>query len=175
MGKKDSSIYGHKIENANEDNKALVGISATGEILHSFIDGCLIGAIFSVDITTGWITTLTILLHGKFMSAFCTAVHLYLEIEKIFIALNLLFTELPQELGDFALYLSTGMSVSRALVLNIGVSCFSLLGSIIVIAIGKSFEVTAILPICGGTFLYLGKRLQSAIRLFQTLSFLCIR
>lgn len=60
-----------------------------GDGLHNFVDGVLIAAAFLADPALGWATAVAILAH-----------------------------ELPQEIGDFMVLLSAGVSKSRALVLN---------------------------------------------------------
>jgi zinc and cadmium transporter len=60
-----------------------------GDGLHNFVDGILVAAAFLADPHLGWATLGAVLAH-----------------------------ELPQEIGDFMVLLSTGMSKRRALLLN---------------------------------------------------------
>jgi len=60
-----------------------------GDGLHNFVDGILVAAAFLADPLLGWATLGAVLAH-----------------------------ELPQEIGDFMVLLSTGMSRGRALLLN---------------------------------------------------------
>lgn len=72
-----------------------------GDGLHNVTDGLAIGAAFAADPVTGMATSLAILCH-----------------------------ELPHELGDFALLLQTGVSIKRAMFLNIVSSILSFAGTI---------------------------------------------
>lgn len=66
-----------------------VSMIVLGDGLHNFVDGVLIAAAFLADPALGWTTAIAILAH-----------------------------ELPQEIGDFMVLLSAGVSKARALVLN---------------------------------------------------------
>lgn len=66
-----------------------VSMIVVGDGLHNFVDGVLIAAAFLADPALGWTTAIAILAH-----------------------------ELPQEIGDFMVLLSAGVSKARALVLN---------------------------------------------------------
>lgn len=66
-----------------------VSMIVLGDGLHNFVDGVLIAAAFLVDPLLGWTTAIAILAH-----------------------------ELPQEIGDFMVLLSAGVSKARALALN---------------------------------------------------------
>ena len=66
-----------------------VSMIVLGDGLHNFVDGVLIAAAFLVDPALGWTTAIAILAH-----------------------------ELPQEIGDFMVLLSAGVSKGRALFLN---------------------------------------------------------
>lgn len=70
-----------------------------GDGLHNITDGLAIGAAFASDPVTGMATSLAILCH-----------------------------ELPHELGDFALLLQTGVSIRRAMFLNVVSSVLSFIG-----------------------------------------------
>jgi len=66
-----------------------VWLIVVGDAMHNFVDGVLIAAAFLVDAALGWATAVTVLAH-----------------------------EVPQELGDFVVLLSAGVSRARALALN---------------------------------------------------------
>lgn len=72
-----------------------------GDGLHNITDGLAIGAAFVVDPITGFSTALAVLCH-----------------------------ELPHELGDFALLLKTGVSITKACHLNIVSSILSFIGKV---------------------------------------------
>ncbi len=73
-----------------------------GDGLHNFVDGLAIAAAFSASWAAGLAVTLAVLAH-----------------------------EIPQELGDFAILLKSGMSRGRALAWNAGLSLSSVLGAVV--------------------------------------------
>lgn len=99
-----------------------------GDGLHNLTDGMAIGAAFGTDPVTGMATAFAVLCH-----------------------------ELPHELGDFALLLQTGVSIRRAIVLNIVSSVLSFVGMIfgLVIAGVHGGFVRWIYAGTAGTFLYI--------------------
>ncbi|XP_058831015.1 zinc transporter foi [Topomyia yanbarensis] len=99
-----------------------------GDGLHNVTDGLAIGAAFAADPVTGMATAFAILCH-----------------------------ELPHELGDFALLLRTGVSIRRAMLLNVVSSVLSFLGMAIGLLITGLHEsvVRWIYAGTAGTFLYI--------------------
>lgn len=99
-----------------------------GDGLHNLTDGMAIGAAFGMDPITGMATAFAVLCH-----------------------------ELPHELGDFALLLQTGVSIKRAIFLNIVSSVLSVIGMIVglVIAGVHTGFVRWIYAGTSGTFLYI--------------------
>ncbi len=103
-------------------------LSLLSDGLHNLIDGLIIGASFAVGAQVGLATTLAVLLH-----------------------------EIPQEVGDFAVMLHSGFSVTRALWFNFlsalmafaGLGLFYLLGSTINGLIGF------VLSFAAGGFIYI--------------------
>lgn len=99
-----------------------------GDGLHNLTDGMAIGAAFGVDPVTGMATALAVLCH-----------------------------ELPHELGDFALLLQTGVSLRRAIMLNIVSSVLSFIGMVVgllIVNVDADF-VRWIYAGTAGTFLYI--------------------
>ena len=72
-------------------------------------------------------------------------------------ALAVLIHEIPQEIGDFGIYLQQGLSLLRALYLNLLSALFSVAGVIMTFIIGSSINNISvyILPITAGGFIYL--------------------
>ncbi|XP_049289123.1 metal cation symporter ZIP14 [Anopheles funestus] len=99
-----------------------------GDGLHNITDGLAIGAAFAVDPVTGLATSFAILCH-----------------------------ELPHELGDFALLLQTGVSIRRAIFLNIVSSVLSFIGMALGLLLTGMHEsvVSWIYAGTAGTFLYI--------------------
>lgn len=99
-----------------------------GDGLHNLTDGMAIGAAFGTDPVTGMATAFAVLCH-----------------------------ELPHELGDFALLLQTGVSIRRAVFLNIVSSVLSFIGMVfgLVVAGVHGGFVRWIYAGTAGTFLYI--------------------
>ncbi|MFH0950979.1 MAG: ZIP family metal transporter [bacterium] len=102
-------------------------INITGDGLHNFVDGMIIGASFMVDIHLGIITTVAIILH-----------------------------EIPQEIGDFSILLKSGFTRARALFWNFISALLAVAGGLVAYFFGQSANYTNILlSIAAGSFLYL--------------------
>ncbi|XP_035790495.1 metal cation symporter ZIP14-like [Anopheles albimanus] len=99
-----------------------------GDGLHNITDGLAIGGAFAIDPVMGLATSFAILCH-----------------------------ELPHELGDFALLLQTGVSIRRAIFLNIVSSVLSFIGMALGLLLTGLHEsvVSWIYAATAGTFLYI--------------------
>jgi zinc and cadmium transporter len=106
----------------------MVGINLAGDALHNFVDGVLIGASYLASFGLGVTTTIAVLLH-----------------------------ELPQELGDFAILVHGGLTVRRAVTLNLLVALTAVAGTAITLLVGSEVKSvsTASVPFTAGGFLYL--------------------
>ncbi|XP_059473336.1 metal cation symporter ZIP14-like [Neocloeon triangulifer] len=97
-----------------------------GDGIHNFIDGVSIGAGFTQSPLAG-----------------CS------------ISLAIIFEEFPHELGDFAILISSGMSVKKALAFNFASACTAFLGLVLGISL-ESFQINSyIFGLAGGLFLYI--------------------
>ncbi|MEK6976702.1 MAG: ZIP family metal transporter [Candidatus Thermoplasmatota archaeon] len=99
-----------------------------GDAVHNFLDGAVIATAFLVDTPLGIATTVAVVLH-----------------------------EVPQELGDFAVLLRSGMRPGRALLLNFVSALVSLAGAVLVLALPIDVAVLEAyaLPLIVGAFLYI--------------------
>lgn len=107
----------------------LAAINVLGDAIHNFIDGVLIGASYLTSTALGISTTVAVLLH-----------------------------EIPQELGDFGILIHSGLSVRRALVVNLASASVAVLGTAIALLVGVSARETvstALVPVTAGGFVYL--------------------
>ncbi|XP_067282441.1 zinc transporter ZIP4 [Pseudorasbora parva] len=113
---------------SRREQRLLPYMITIGDGIHNFADGLALGAAFSISWRSGLATSLAVLCH-----------------------------ELPHELGDFAILLHCGVSVKRALLLNVGSSLTSFIG--LYIALSVSTETVAkewISAVTAGLFLYVG-------------------
>ena len=106
----------------------LAVINVVGDAIHNFIDGALIGASYLAGPALGLSTTVAVLFH-----------------------------EIPQELGDFGVLVHSGVSVRKALWLNLASASAAILGSVAtLLASTETGAVTdVLLPITAGGFVYI--------------------
>ncbi|MDO8648862.1 MAG: ZIP family metal transporter [Candidatus Peregrinibacteria bacterium] len=99
-----------------------------GDGVHNFIDGLVIAVAFLVSIPVGLSTTLAVIFH-----------------------------EIPQEIGNFAVLLHDGYSRGRALFYNFLSALTAILGAVLVLLSSSSFEGLSkyMLPFAAGNFLYI--------------------
>ena len=108
--------------------KSTVSIILLGDGLHNFVDGVLIGAAFLTDIHLGIVTSLAVAAH-----------------------------EIPQEVGDFAILLHSGMQRKKALLLNIFSGLVTVLGGVLAyFSLGDATEIIPfVLAIAASSFIYI--------------------
>ena len=118
----------HADEHAHGHVKPFGWVNLAGDALHNLIDGVVIAAAYLIDTAAGIATTIAVAAH-----------------------------EIPQELGDFAVLVRSGMPVRKALALNFASALFALVGAGAVLAIGISAEALAgvALPLIAGAFIYI--------------------
>lgn len=98
-----------------------------GDGLHNLIDGMLIASAWIVGPEAGLATTVAVALH-----------------------------EIPQEFGDFGVLLHAGFSPRRAILLNLGVACLSVLGCLGVLLVHDAVGLERhLVPLAAGGFLYI--------------------
>ncbi|MFA5777292.1 MAG: ZIP family metal transporter [Parcubacteria group bacterium] len=99
----------------------------TGDTVHNFIDGMIIGASYLVSIPVGIATTLAVVFH-----------------------------EIPQEVGDFGSLVYGGFSRKKALLLNFITALAAVLGAIAVLILGENESlVNFLVPFAAGGFIYI--------------------
>lgn len=114
---------------APERMPELASVNIVGDVLHNFIDGVLIGASYLASPLLGISTTVAVLFH-----------------------------EIPQELGDFGVLVHSGLSVRRALLLNLASASAAIAGSIATLLASTltGMVVTGVLlPVTAGGFVYI--------------------
>ncbi|XP_016425105.1 zinc transporter ZIP4-like [Sinocyclocheilus rhinocerous] len=136
----DSTSQDELVDEQNNEKSLLEPISSTrgkrllpfmitiGDGIHNFADGLAMGAAFSVSWRSGLATSLAVLCH-----------------------------ELPHELGDFAILLHCGLSVRKALLLNVGSALTSFIGLYVALSVStQSITEEWICAVTAGFFLYIG-------------------
>lgn len=98
-----------------------------GDGFHNALDGVLIAAAFMTDTHLGIVTAIAVFAH-----------------------------EVPQEVGDLAILVNSGMSRGRAMAMNVAVSLTSVLGAVIAyFALGKALHALPYaLAVAAASFLY---------------------
>ncbi|MEO0136127.1 MAG: ZIP family metal transporter [candidate division WOR-3 bacterium] len=116
------------IPTSPEHPHPLVTMNLVGDLIHNLIDGMIIGASYSVNIHIGIATTIAVIMH-----------------------------EIPQEIGDFGVFIHGGLSLKRAIMLNFLSALTAVLGGIISLILGpvvKDYAIT-LLPLTAGGFIYI--------------------
>lgn len=118
----------HRTVNNTVHGSVTIPLILLGDSVHNFIDGVAIASTFLVDPSLGIITTLAVAAH-----------------------------ELPQEIGDFAVLLHSGLSRGKVLFYNVVSAFLAVVGALLTIAVGEQLE--AMLPIAlaltTGFFIYI--------------------
>ncbi|XP_069832902.1 metal cation symporter ZIP8 [Dendropsophus ebraccatus] len=109
------------------DIGTLAWMITISDALHNFIDGLAIGASFTLSPLQGLSTSVAILCE-----------------------------EFPHEFGDFAILISSGMSIPQALCFNFLSACSCYIGLVFGVLVGNNFEPNIIFGLAGGMFLYIG-------------------
>ena len=103
-------------------------VNLVGDGIHNFIDGVLIAGSYLINFHTGLATTIAVVLH-----------------------------EIPQEFGDFGILLHAGFSKAKALFFNFLSAITAIVGAVLTLVIGSTFENLTIylIAFAAGNFLYL--------------------
>jgi len=111
-----------------KDKKTLSYMNLIGDGFHNFIDGLVIAAAFSVDVSLGLITTVAVIAH-----------------------------ELPQEISDFGVLVYGGFTKKKALMFNFLSAAIAIVGAIVGLLLFRQIEgITPILlAFTAGGFVYI--------------------
>ncbi|HEU4581290.1 MAG TPA: ZIP family metal transporter [Polyangiaceae bacterium] len=107
----------------------LLMVNVLGDAVHNFIDGVLLGASYLISPALGVSTTLAVFCH-----------------------------ELPQEIGDFAVLLHSGLSVRKAVAVNVASAGTAVLGTLTSLIVGEAVGrglSDLLVPVTAGGFVYL--------------------
>jgi zinc and cadmium transporter len=121
-------LHWHHCHRAGSDcRKPLTYLILIGDGLHNFLGGLAIAGTFLIDIRLGIVSWLAAVAH-----------------------------EIPQELGDFGVLVHGGWSKRRALLLNVLSALTFLVGSLVAYVASFAVDVSWLVPIAAGNFLYIG-------------------
>jgi zinc and cadmium transporter len=119
----------HRSAGEPDARPELAAVNLLGDAIHNYIDGLLIGASWLAGPELGLSTTIAVLLH-----------------------------ELPQELGDFGILIHGGLSVRKAVLLNVASAAVAILGTttaVLVDAVAHERLVAILMPLTAGGFVYI--------------------
>lgn len=112
----------------HEGSDPTTSLIIVGDTVHNALDGVAIAAAFLVSVPTGIITTIAVAAH-----------------------------EIPQEVGDFGLLLSKGMSRAKVLMVNIFSAVSTTVAALITFALGSEdkLPIGVIIGVSAGFLLYI--------------------
>jgi zinc and cadmium transporter len=122
-------LHEHHHGQSTVSRPEIAAINILGDAIHNFIDGIVIGASYLVSPEVGISTTFAVLFH-----------------------------EIPQEFADFGILIHSGLSVRRAVLLNLGSASVAILGTALALVAGAIAQQTVtawLIPITAGGFVYL--------------------
>ncbi|HYZ93776.1 MAG TPA: ZIP family metal transporter [Actinomycetota bacterium] len=122
-------LHWHHAHYPREEHVHPVAVTnLVGDAMHNFVDGSIVAASFLASTKLGIATSVAVALH-----------------------------EIPQELGDFAIFVRAGLKPRRALVLNLFSALAAVVGAVVTLVVASSISgVERILvPITAGAFVYI--------------------
>ncbi len=121
-------LWHHSHDDHEESIHSSVYLSTVGDSLHNFIDGLVIAASFLVSVPLGIATALAVIFH-----------------------------EIPQEIGQFAILLHGGWSKAKATWYNFLSALSSVAGALIVVLFARNIETAPsfLLAFAGASFIYI--------------------
>jgi zinc and cadmium transporter len=120
-------LWHHSHRTHDEEVHAMVYLSIVGDALHNFLDGVAIAASFLVSIPVGIATTTAVIFH-----------------------------EIPQEIGQFAILVHGGWSRGKALLYNFFSALTAIVGAVLVLVFAGRFTGAPLmlLSVSAASFLY---------------------
>lgn len=120
--------FHHHHEHADAQNQSRKSLIIAGDTIHNALDGIVIATAFLISVPVGIVTTIAVALH-----------------------------EIPQEVGDFGLLLSRGMSRKKVLLANIFSALATTVFAVVTFALGSAdkLPIGAMLGISAGFLLYI--------------------
>lgn len=120
-------LWHHSHSSHKEEIHSMVYLTIVGDALHNFLDGVAIAASFLVSIPVGIATATAVIFH-----------------------------EIPQEIGQFAILVHGGWSRTKALLYNFFSALTSIVGALLVLFFAQSFtEAPALLlGLAAASFIY---------------------
>ena len=121
-------MWHHSHSSHQEEVHAMVYLTVVGDALHNFLDGIAIAAAFLISIPVGIATATAVIFH-----------------------------EIPQEIGQFAILVHGGWSAKKALLYNFFSALTAIIGAVLVLLFAQSFaEAPAILlGLSAASFIYI--------------------
>ncbi len=120
--------FHHHHEHENDTKDHRVGMIIIGDTLHNALDGIAIAASFLISVPTGIVTTMAVAAH-----------------------------EIPQEIGDFGLLLSRGLSRKKVLLVNLMSAVATVVMAVITFALGSAEKLPLgmLIGVSAGFLLYI--------------------
>lgn len=124
----EQTLLWHHHKYGNHDTHPYVYLIIIGDAIHNFIDGAAIAASFLINVPLGIVTTLAVFFH-----------------------------EIPQEIGDFGVLTSSGLSNRKALIWNGMSAVIGLLGALVAwLLAGQIANISLpLLAFAAGNFIYI--------------------
>lgn len=121
-------LHWHHCHDTEHEKHQVGYMNLIGDSVHNILDGLILAAAYSVDISLGIATTLAIALH-----------------------------EIPQEISDFGVLLHSGWKAKKALVANFLVALLIVVGGVVGYFLSENVESISLylMPIAAGGFLYI--------------------
>ena len=118
----------NKLQTIKDHPQAFIYMNLLGDGIHNFIDGMVVAGAFQIDNKLGLVTSIAIIFH-----------------------------EIPQEIGDFAVLMYGGIEPKKALIYNLLSGTTAILGAIVALTLSQYIvELSGFLvPFAFGNFLYI--------------------